>query len=68
MSWFTREKPGIDKSAGKKIKVPEGMWIKCQGCSDTILSKDIDTNLNVCPKCGHHYRISARRRLEVLLD
>jgi len=68
MSWFTREKPGIDKSAGKKIKVPEGMWIKCQGCSDTILSKDIDSNLNVCPKCGHHYRISARRRLEVLLD
>jgi acetyl-CoA carboxylase carboxyl transferase subunit beta len=68
MSWFTREKAGIDKSDSKKIKVPEGMWIKCQGCSETILSKDIDANLNVCPKCGHHYRISARRRLEVLLD
>ena len=68
MSWFTREKAGIEKSAGKKIKVPEGMWIKCQGCSATILSKDIENNLNVCPKCGHHYRISARRRLEILLD
>jgi acetyl-CoA carboxylase carboxyl transferase subunit beta len=68
MSWFNREKAGIDKSVGKKIKVPEGMWIKCTGCSETILSKDIDTNLNVCPKCGYHYRISARRRLEVLLD
>jgi acetyl-CoA carboxylase carboxyl transferase subunit beta len=68
MSWFTKEKAGIDKSGGKKIKVPEGMWIKCQGCSNTILSKEIEVNLNVCPKCGHHYRISARRRLEVLLD
>jgi acetyl-CoA carboxylase carboxyl transferase subunit beta len=68
MSWFNKEKAGIDTSGSKKIKVPEGMWIKCTGCSETILSKDIDTNLNVCPKCGYHYRISARRRLEVLLD
>ena len=68
MSWFNKEKAGIDKSGNKKIKVPEGMWIKCQGCSETILGKDMDTNLNVCPKCGHHYRITARRRLEVLLD
>lgn len=68
MSWFNKEKAGIDKSDGKKIKVPEGMWVKCSGCSETILSKEIDTNLNVCPKCGYHYRISARRRLEILLD
>jgi acetyl-CoA carboxylase carboxyl transferase subunit beta len=68
MSWFNKVNAGIGKSEGKKIKVPEGMWIKCTGCSETILSKDIDANLNVCPKCGHHYRISARRRLEVLLD
>src|SRR5512133_259496 len=68
MSWFNKEKAGIDKSEGKKIKVPEGMGIKCAGCSETTLSKDIATNLNVCPKCGYHYRISARRRLEVLLD
>ena len=68
MSWFNKEKAGIDKSEGKKNRVPEGMWIKCPGCSETLLAKDIDANLNVCPKCGHHYRISARRRLEVLLD
>ncbi|MBC8017385.1 MAG: acetyl-CoA carboxylase carboxyltransferase subunit beta, partial [Verrucomicrobia bacterium] len=68
MSWFNKENAGIDKSGGKKIKVPEGMWIKCAGCAETILGKDIDANLNVCPKCGYHYRISARRRLEVLLD
>jgi acetyl-CoA carboxylase carboxyl transferase subunit beta len=68
MSWFNKKNAGIGKSEGKKIKVPEGMWIKCTGCSESILSKEIDTNLNVCPKCGFHYRISARRRLEVLLD
>src|SRR5450631_4054105 len=68
MSWFTTAKAGIDKSEQKKVKVPEGMWVKCQGCSATILSKEIDANLSVCPKCGHHYRIAARRRLEVLLD
>ena len=68
MSWFNKEKAGIDKSDSKKIKVPEGMWVKCAGCSETILGKEIDANMNVCPKCGHHYRISARRRLELLLD
>ena len=68
MSWFTREKAGIEKPESKKTKAPEGMWIKCQGCSETILSKDIEANLNVCPTCGHHYRISARKRLELLLD
>lgn len=69
MSWFNKQKAGIDsKTEGKKSKVPEGMWIKCPGCAETILNKDIETNLNVCPKCGHHFRISARKRLEVLLD
>lgn len=68
MSWFNRDKAGIDQNMEKKVKVPEGMWVKCQGCSETILGKDIEANLNVCPKCGHHYRIPARRRLEILLD
>ena len=68
MSWFNRDKAGIDKNMEKKVKVPEGMWVKCQGCSETILGKEIEANLNVCPNCGHHYRISARKRLEILLD
>lgn len=68
MSWFTKEKPGIEKSGSKKVKFPEGMWIKCQGCLETVLSKDVEANLQVCPKCGYHYRISARKRLEALLD
>ncbi|KAA0894013.1 acetyl-CoA carboxylase, carboxyltransferase subunit beta [Oryzomonas rubra] len=68
MSWFNRDKAGIEKHTEKKVKVPEGMWVKCQGCSETILGKEIEANLNVCPKCGHHYRIPARKRLEILLD
>ena len=68
MSWFTKEKVGIEKSGGNKVTFPDGMWIKCPGCSETLLSKDIEVNLQVCPKCGHHYRISARKRLEALLD
>jgi acetyl-CoA carboxylase carboxyl transferase subunit beta len=68
MSWFTKEKKGIEKSDGSKVKFPEGMWIKCQGCSETLLGKEIEANLQVCPRCGYHYRISARKRLESLLD
>ena len=68
MSWFTKERVGIEKSVGKKVTFPDGMWIKCPGCSETLLSKDLETNLQVCPKCGYHFRISARKRLEALLD
>ncbi len=68
MSWFTKERVGIEKSGGKKVTFPDGMWVMCPGCSETLLSKDVEANLQVCPKCGHHYRISARKRLEALLD
>ena len=68
MSWFKKANVGIDKAETTKVKVPEGMWVKCPGCSMTILSKDLYANLNVCPKCGHHHRIGARRRVETLLD
>jgi len=68
MSWFKKANVGIDKTEAKKVKVPEGMWVKCPGCTVTILSKEIYANLNVCPKCGHHHRIPASRRLETLLD
>ncbi len=68
MSWFTKERVSIERSGGNKVTFPDGMWVKCPGCSETLLSKDIEANLQVCPKCGHHYRISARKRLEALLD
>jgi len=68
MSWFHRERAGINRAQVKRTKAPEGMWVKCPGCSATLLAKDIDTNVGVCPKCGHHHRITVRRRLEALLD
>lgn len=52
----------------KKGKVPEGLWIKCPSCSESLVTKDVEVNLNVCPKCTHHFRISAQQRIELLLD
>ena len=56
------------KGPDHKMKMPEGLWTKCVSCGETIITKDIENNLNVCPKCNHHYRVSARKRLELLLD
>lgn len=69
MSWFTRDKAGIEKKTTQNhVKVPEGLWTKCPSCSETILSEDIAQNLQVCTKCGHHFRIAPRARLAALLD
>jgi acetyl-CoA carboxylase carboxyl transferase subunit beta len=69
MSWFKRSKaPMATPKTDKKVKVPEGLWTKCPSCSDSLITKDIETNLNVCPKCGHHFRISARERIKLLID
>lgn len=68
MSWFKRDKAGIEKSSTKNVKVPEGLWTKCPGCGESLLTREIADNLQVCPKCSHHYRIAPRKRLEALLD
>ncbi len=68
MSWFNRDKTGIEKSTTGHVKVPEGLWTKCQGCNKSLLTKEIEDNLQVCPSCGHHYRIAPRKRLQALLD
>ena len=68
MAWFKRDNPPKAKGPDHRVKVPEGLWTKCVGCGETIFTKDIENNLNVCPKCNHHYRLSARKRLELLLD
>lgn len=46
----------------------EGLWFKCEACGEIIWKKNFEENLNVCPKCGHHYQLSARRRIDLLLD
>ena len=68
MAWFRKEKAAISQSDGKKVRVPEGLMTKCQNCRETLYSKELEKNHNVCPKCSHHFRISAVKRIELLLD
>jgi acetyl-CoA carboxylase carboxyl transferase subunit beta len=68
MSWFKRERKPVTQNSAKKVRVPEGLWTKCQNCSEAIYTKEIEKNLNVCPKCDHHFRISAGKRISLILD
>jgi acetyl-CoA carboxylase carboxyl transferase subunit beta len=52
----------------EKKGVPEGLWMKCPGCGETVFRKAVESNLEVCPKCQHHLRVSGRRRIEQLVD
>ncbi len=69
MSWFERLMPSrIRTDVQRKRTVPEGLWAKCPGCNAVLYRVELDRNLDVCPKCNHHNRISARRRLDIFLD
>ena len=69
MSWFKKtRKPMAATAKEKPSRVPEGLWVKCPGCSQVIYNKDLGTNLSVCPKCAHHFRIGAIDRLRILFD
>jgi acetyl-CoA carboxylase carboxyl transferase subunit beta len=68
MAWFKRARKPIAAAKDKTSRVPEGLWVKCPGCEQVIYNKDLTTNLNVCPKCGHHFRIGAADRLRMLFD
>jgi acetyl-CoA carboxylase carboxyl transferase subunit beta len=67
MTWFKRESSELDTSGEKKIRT-EGLWVKCEQCRQVIWKKDLEENLNCCPKCEKHFRIDARTRLAQLLD
>jgi acetyl-CoA carboxylase carboxyl transferase subunit beta len=67
MTWFKRQSGELDTSGEKKIRT-EGLWVKCEDCRQIIWKKDIEDNLNVCPKCDKHFRIDARTRLAQMLD
>ena len=67
MAWFKRESGELDTSGEKRVKT-EGLWVKCEGCRQIIWKKDLEENMNVCPKCDKHFRIDARTRLAQLLD
>ena len=69
MNWFSKLMPSkIRTVGGNKRTVPEGLWIKCDGCGVVLYRSELERNLDVCPKCSHHIRIGGRRRLEIFLD
>ena len=70
MSWLQKLLPPRIKSTpgAKKTAVPEGLWVKCAACEAVLYRTDLEKNLEVCPKCGHHGRVSARARIDQLLD
>ena len=67
MAWFKRESAELDTSGEKKVRT-EGLWVKCENCRQIIWKKDLEDNINVCPKCDKHFRIDARARLALLMD
>jgi acetyl-CoA carboxylase carboxyl transferase subunit beta len=70
MAWFKREKKPIENPTPveeRRVRT-EGMWTKCSACRAIIWKKDLENNWEVCPKCEHHFRLGARRRIEMLLD
>ena len=68
MAWFKKTRKPIEPTGEKPSRVPEGLWVKCPGCTQIIYNKDLDKNQQVCPKCAHHFRISAVERLRALFD
>jgi acetyl-CoA carboxylase carboxyl transferase subunit beta len=67
MAWFKRSRKSINVGEAKKA-IPEGLWQKCDQCKEPVWRKEIEDNLQVCPKCGYHYKLNARDRLDSLFD
>lgn len=65
MAWFKKKK---DAGLRKQVKIPEGLWVKCDGCREIVYKKEIARNLMVCPKCMYHFRITAGERVKFLAD
>ena len=70
MSWFQKILPPKIKrrALADKRSMPEGLWSKCPACNEVLYRADLESNLEVCPKCSHHHRVGARQRLKILLD
>ncbi|MFO7304848.1 MAG: acetyl-CoA carboxylase, carboxyltransferase subunit beta [Gammaproteobacteria bacterium] len=68
MTWFEKIMPSRIKTERRTRSVPEGLWMKCTACDAVLYRAELERNLHVCPKCGHHMRISARERLQRFLD
>jgi acetyl-CoA carboxylase carboxyl transferase subunit beta len=68
MTWFEKIMPSRIKTERRTRSVPEGLWMKCAACDAVLYRAELERNLHVCPKCGHHMRIGGRERLERFLD
>jgi acetyl-CoA carboxylase carboxyl transferase subunit beta len=68
MAWFRKEKKPKEPVDQRPVTIPEGLWLKCEECKEIVYRKEVEQNLNVCPKCGYHFRLSAVERLDMLFD
>lgn len=67
MAWFKRQGNEIVSEAERTVRT-EGLWVKCPDCGKAIFRAELDANLQVCPHCGHHFKMDARRRIDLLLE
>ena len=70
MVWFKKERSEnvAPEAPAKKVKIPEGLWVKCDNCKEIIYRKEVEKNYKVCPKCDYHFRLSSSERLPYLVD
>ncbi len=68
MAWFNIGKAPKLKVEKKNVQMPPGLWIKCNNCGEIIYKKEVERNLDVCPKCNYHFRISALKRISMIMD
>ncbi len=69
MAWFKKDKkPKAVRESRDRSTVPEGLWLRCDGCREIVYSKELERNLRICPKCGFHFRIDAPARIALLID
>jgi acetyl-CoA carboxylase carboxyl transferase subunit beta len=65
MVWFKKDNP--PKGEGR-VKIPHGLWVKCDHCGEIIYKKEVERNLDVCPKCNYHFRVCATKRINIVVD
>ena len=65
-AWFKRAQKKLTKA--QKRSIPDGVWVKCKSCSESLYNRELERNLLVCPGCGYHFRMSSLRYIELLLE
>jgi acetyl-CoA carboxylase carboxyl transferase subunit beta len=68
MAWFKKDKKPRPIRDARRSQVPEGLWSRCERCTEIIYTRELERNAHICPKCGYHFRLSVEQRLDLLLD